>query len=109
MRRRFFSQDIADDCVLKELLGQQGLESGIFAFQRVESLGIRSSHRAKRAARELRGIAETMLAAQRLDRQACIGFTQEADDLFVATPFLPVQSPSVEKLDAKSSGYSKSG
>ena len=36
---------------LYRAVGQQGLEAGIFAFQRVASLGSRSSHRAKRAAR----------------------------------------------------------
>ena len=110
VRRRFFSQDIPDDVVRKDLLGQQGLESGIFAFQRFQSLGIRSRHRTKGAAlSRARGIADTMRLPQRLDRQACIGLTHEADDLFFAQPFLHVQSPSVETLDSKSTCSSKSG
>ena len=57
----------------------------------------------------VRGIAEIMLAAQRLDRQADIGLTQKDDVLFVAQPFLPIQAPSVEKLKSKSSSSSKAG
>ena len=57
----------------------------------------------------VRGIAEIMRAAQRLDRQADIGLTQKGDDLFVAQPFLPIQAPSVEKLKSKSSCSSKAG
>ena len=108
VRRRFFSQGIRDDCVLTDRLGQQCLASGSVAFQRVQSLGIRSSHPTKRAAPS-RAIAVTMRAAQRRDRQAGIGVTQEADALFCATPFFPVQSPSVATLDAKSTGDATSG
>ena len=97
VRRRFVSQDIPDDCVLTDRLGQQGLASGSVAFPRVQALGIRSSHPAKRAAPS-RARAATMRAAQRRDRQAGIGVTQKVDALFCATPFVPVQSPSVKKI-----------
>ena len=50
----------------------------------------------------VRAIAATMRAAQRRDRQAGSGVTPEADALFCATPFLPIQSPSAATLDAKS-------
>ena len=108
--RRFFSQDVPDDCVLKDRLGQQRLASGMVAFQCVQSLGIQFSHPAKPAAPStVRVIAAIMRAAQLRDRQAGIGVTQDADDLFFATPFLPVQSPSVATLDAKSTGDAPSG
>ena len=105
--RPVFLQDNLDDCVRTDLLGQQRLQSGIVGFQLSQALGIRSSHPTKRAAPA--ASHDTMRAAQRLDRQAGIGLTQKAADLFGAKPFLPIPSRSVERLDAKSTGDSKSG
>jgi hypothetical protein len=59
--------------------------------------------------RHRRGLAETVLAAQILDRHAGLDLTQEGNDLLFGKTLLHVQSPSRGGLDSKLGRYSNPG
>src|SRR5690606_21070818 len=110
VRSPLFSQGVLDHVVLEHLLGQQLLQPGVLRLQLLEALGVGHAHAAELAAPQvIRGFAEAVPAAQVLDRQAGLGLTQEADDLFFGKTLLHVQSPCRWGLDSRSRRYSKVG
>ena len=63
-------------------LGQQLLELAVFGFKLTQPPRIGYVHAAVFGAPFVEGgVAETAFAAQLLDRQACLGLLDEADDL----------------------------
>src|SRR5690606_13592 len=110
VRSPLFSKDVLDHLVLKHLLGQELLQPAVLDLQLLQTLGVGHAHAPEPAPPQVvRGLAETVLAAQLLDRQSGLGLTQEADDLLFGKALLHVQSPCSGELDSRSPRYSKPG
>src|SRR5690606_34123412 len=86
------------------------LQPGVLGLELLQALGVGHAHPAELAPLQVvRRLAEAVLAAELLDRQPCLGLTQEAGDLFLGEALLHVQSPFRWGLESRSLRYSKAG
>lgn len=96
--------------VIQHRLGQHILELGVLRFQRLEPLGVGHIQAAELAAPQVEGgIAETVLAAQLLDRGASGRPLQEANDLLVGETLLYVRPRSWDGLYLSQAGPGNRG